>query len=186
MIERHGEWRIRRLVVAATGVAFSALVAAALPGEGRAQDPEYDEYGRRPSEIDDFAVPKMEGEDDFEDLSLPDSVLDPKWPVPDPGDDERRLEAIAPDEADVDPFRENGPASGGIEESPDDAVPPLPIPLPAAPDGAEDEGNLPAIEEDALRSPTDEEPASPEWQQEGAPSDRNQGGEPSEAAPEDW
>ncbi|MBI5506728.1 MAG: hypothetical protein HY899_18215 [Deltaproteobacteria bacterium] len=107
----------------ALAIAMIAMLAA--PGVGRGEESNYDEFGRRP------AVPES-------DLSLPDPMLDSRWPPPAPGEATAKPETLDSDEERLDPLHED-------QADDDTAVPGAARRAPAQPE------ELPASVEELLR-----------------------------------
>lgn len=79
------------------GLGVALTVVLAVPLAARADDEaQYDQYGRRP--------PQPNNE-----LSLPDPVLDPSWPMPEPGGPKSKPELLDRDEDRLDPLHEEAP-----------------------------------------------------------------------------
>jgi len=105
--------------------AVAMMAAAAAPAMAAGAEAQYDEFGRRPSQSP-------------SELSLPDPVLDYRWPMPEPGGRASQPELLDSDEAKLDPLH---------EDVPDNDVPPAPVApgAPALPD------ELPESVEELLR-----------------------------------
>lgn len=100
-------------------LALSVMVAAALPGAVRSEEPSYDEFGRRPPQ----------GQSD---LPLPDSVLDSRWQMPAPGSPASRPETLDDDEERLDPLHDDTSADEEAGDAEDRVLPPVEDEMPAS------------------------------------------------------
>jgi hypothetical protein len=102
-----------------------------------------------PARRDEFGLKPDDGRD--KELLLPDPVLDRSWPAPAPGDEPP---AFAPDEDEIDPFRDETPPPPPVERPPAPSevhkpnLPPRPL---VGPDGKFDAGS-PSAEPDPVPS----------------------------------
>lgn len=132
-----------RVLLLAVVVTAAFATSAFAVSEAGQEPPRRDEFGLIPED----AVDK--------DLTLPDPVLDRTWPTPRPGDNAIPPKPIAPDEDEIDPFREEvapapvpKPAPAGEGQA---SPPPPPRPL-VGPDGKRDTGT-PIPEPDPYSAP---------------------------------
>ncbi len=79
----------------AASLSFALALAVVLVAStgARGEQPKYDEFGRRPPQGDSG-------------LSIPDPMLDSRWPMPEPGASGSKAETIDSDEERLDPLHE--------------------------------------------------------------------------------
>jgi len=126
-----------RTVLVACAVLFACAVPAYAVSSSEQDRPRRDEFGVIPEDAVD------------EDLTLPDPILDRTWPAPRPGDQVGPPKQIAPDEDEIDPFREEVvPVPVPKTAPPREAIAPPPPPRPlVGPDGKRDPGTpVPELE----------------------------------------